>query len=82
MANEESEHATSEIRKLEDRLSILAMTWRGEPHNRSKLKREYHETMALLFSLGWDDFLDIDCELPYEHMPQEYLNRINIHKNE
>ncbi|MEO5886311.1 MAG: hypothetical protein ABIQ77_01490 [Anaerolineales bacterium] len=75
MVTDDPQKTNSEIRKLEDRLSILAMTWRGEPHNREMIKREYHETMAILFSLGWDDFLDIDCELPDEDMPQEYKSR-------
>lgn len=82
MTNQQPQYTVSDIRKLEDRLSILAMTWRSMTENRDEVKREYHEIIAILFSLGWDDYVDIDCELPDEHMPKEYKYRNLIHKNE
>jgi hypothetical protein len=75
MTNELPQYTVSDIPNLEHRLSILAMTWRGEPKNRKEIKREYHETISILYSLGWDDILDVDCELPEEDMPPEYKRR-------
>ncbi len=82
MANEQPQYTVSDIRKLEDRLSSLALTWRSKPENRSEIKKEYHEIISILFSLGWDDYVDLEDELPNEHMPKEYKNRDLIHKKE
>jgi len=72
--NSDQEFST-EIRKLEDRLSHLAMQWRGMPGDHQRIKEEYHSTMKKLLSFGWDEFLDIDCELPNEDMPPEYTSK-------
>ncbi len=68
----------SELRKLELSLSDLAAEWRGNrgnPHRQAEIKRKYHDTMSLMYALGWDGYLDFDSELPEEHMPPEYLRR-------
>jgi hypothetical protein len=67
-----------ELRELEFHLGNLAAMWRGSkgmPERRREIVKEYHDTMAKLYSLGWDAILDIDCELPDELMPEEYLRR-------
>jgi hypothetical protein len=64
-----------QISDLISRLSELAMEWRGQPENRNRLKEEYHLTMGKLFSLGWNETLDVDCELPDKDMPEEYNRR-------
>ncbi|MBN2116330.1 MAG: hypothetical protein JW730_07160 [Anaerolineales bacterium] len=63
------------IRELESQLCRLAMEWRSKIENRQEIKEKYRSTLIMLFSLGWDDVLDIDCELPTSDMPQEYLSR-------
>jgi len=82
MANEQPQYTVSDIRKLEDRLSILALSWRSKPENRSEIKQEYHEIISTLFSLGWDDYVDLEDELPDNHMPKAYKNRHLIDKNQ
>jgi hypothetical protein len=66
---------STEIRKLEDRLSDLAAEYRGMPGDRQRIKEEYHSTMKKLLSLGWDDFLDFESFLPTTDMPPEYMSR-------
>ncbi|MFT3893894.1 MAG: hypothetical protein QM730_19880 [Anaerolineales bacterium] len=61
------------VNLLLNRISELAMMWRGQPENHNAIKSEYHETYEKLRILGWDDTFDIDCELPDEHMPKEYI---------
>jgi len=61
------------VNLLLNRISELAMLWRGQPENRKAIESEYHETYKKLRTLGWDDTFDIDCELPDEHMPKEYI---------
>lgn len=63
------------IKELEDLLCWLAMEWRSKTANRQEIKEKYRSTVMLLFSLGWDDYVDWDCELPTEDMPQEYFER-------
>lgn len=74
-SNSPSNNLDNEFRELEVRLCSLAMEWRGNVDNRKEIIERYHATMMLLFSLGWDDILDVDCELPIDDMPQEYLKR-------
>lgn len=67
-----------ELRRLELLLCDLAGTWRGswgDPNRQEELVREYHATMAKLYSLGWNGALDVECELPDELMPEEYVRR-------
>ncbi len=67
-----------ELRELEMSLCDLAGTWReswGEPDRQAELVREYHATMTKLYALGWDGTLDLECELPEEHMHEEYIRR-------
>ncbi len=65
------------IEELESRLCILALKWRSTANAeiRQEIKKEYHSIVRSLFSLGWDDYVDLDCELPDEDMPQEYFSR-------
>lgn len=67
-----------ELRRLEFALSDLAAVWRGNrdnPERQVEIKRKYHDTMSLMYALGWDGGLAVDGELPYEHMPPKYLRR-------
>jgi hypothetical protein len=67
-----------ELRELEMNLGDLAETWRGNwgnPDRQAEMVREYHATMAKLYALGWDGTIDLECELPEELMPEEYLRR-------
>jgi len=61
--------------ELEDLLCSLAGEWRSTIANRQEIKEKYHSTVMLLFSLGWDGWVDWDCELPTEDMPQEYYRK-------
>ena len=60
------------MRKLQFELSNLAANWRGEPDRREEIKLVYRNVMRKLYSMGWDDILDVDAELPDRHMPKEY----------
>ena len=82
MANEKPQYTVADFRKLEDWLSVLAGTWRNGLENRDEIKREYHEIVSILFSLGWDNWVDLEDELPDEHMPKEYYNRNLLNKTE
>ena len=73
--DEKRNNEDAQIRNLEDRLCRLAMEWRSNLDNRKEIKEAYRETIVLLISLGWDDILDIDCELPTDDMPEEYTSR-------
>ena len=75
MSNQQLKYTLDDIRSLERKISELAMRWRGQPEQRNEIKKEYHNTIAILYSLGWDDILDVDCELPENDMPEEYKRR-------
>jgi hypothetical protein len=69
-----------QMSQLQAYLGTLAGMWRnakrkGKVERQAEIVQEYHETMAQLYALGWDDALDIDAELPYELMPEEYFQR-------
>ncbi|MCP4536697.1 MAG: hypothetical protein GY832_06080 [Chloroflexi bacterium] len=40
-----------------------------------EIVREYHATIAKLYTLGWDGAVDVECELPDELVPEEYWRR-------
>ena len=63
------------FKELEDLLCRLAMEWRSTIANRQEIKEKYRSRVMLLFSLGWDDWVDWDCELPTDDMPQEYYRK-------
>ncbi len=66
------------LRELEFHLCDLAGIWRtkwGSPQRQEEIVQEYHATMAKLYSLGWDGWLDMECKLPKRLMPEEYLRR-------
>ena len=69
------------IIELEDLLCRLALGWRSNLDNRQEIKERYHSTVTLLFSLGWNDYVDLECELPTNDMPQEYYKRVGAPKN-
>ena len=75
MSNQQHSFTTADIPDLEHRLSDLAMSWRGQPENRDGIKKEYHGTIAILYSFGWHNILDVDCELPEDDMPPEYRKK-------
>lgn len=67
------------LRNLEIHLCDLAGSWRGSwgnVHRQEEIRKEYHATMTKLYSLGWwDGTLDVECELPENLMPEEYVRR-------
>ena len=63
------------IQELEDLLCRLALEWRSITENRQEIKEKYHSTVTILLSLGWNDYVDLECELPTKDMPQEYYER-------
>jgi hypothetical protein len=65
------------LRSLEFRLGDLAAQYRqvvGGLENRENIIREYLATLQEMYDLGWRGNLDIEAELPDEHMPEWYLN--------
>lgn len=69
-----------ELRRLQGHLGTLAAMWRhaksmNHPVRQAEIVKEYHQTLATLYALGWNDGLDIDAELPYDLMPQVYFQR-------
>ncbi|NJN68779.1 MAG: hypothetical protein HC884_19795 [Chloroflexaceae bacterium] len=76
-----------QMRQLQAYLGTLAGMWRnakrkGKVERQAEIVQEYHETMAQLYALGWDDALDIDAELPDEFLPEEYLRRTQQRRDE
>ena len=61
--------------ELEDLLCSLAGEWRSTTVNRQEIKEKYLSTVMLLLSLGWDGWVDLECELPDKDMPQEYYRK-------
>jgi hypothetical protein len=67
-----------ELRRLEFLLGDLAAQWRGSydrPEAQQTIVREYHQTMDMLYNLGWDAELDLESHLPDGLMPEEYVKR-------
>lgn len=71
---------SSEIDALEMQLSLLAQEWR-KTKDAIYVKR-YHDVYHKLRSLGWEGGIDVEAELPYSLMPQEYLDQIHASKAE
>lgn len=65
------------LRTLEDKLCDLAAEWRGSLKRRVEIKQEYEAIFQELYELGWDGFIELECELPAEHLPKEYLKKIH-----
>ena len=66
------------LRNLQKKLGHLAATWRGmqnTPDAQAEIVKEYCSVMSKLYSMGWDDILDADAELPEELLPAEYKKR-------
>lgn len=66
------------LREIELRVCSLASHWRGNrdnPEAQRAIVLEYEEAIKTLYSLGWDGELDVDCILPEELMPAEYVAR-------
>lgn len=71
----DSQNNKEKFEELEDLLCSLAGEWRSTIVNHQEIKVKYCSTVMLLFSLGWDGWVDWDCELPTEDMPQEYYRK-------
>jgi hypothetical protein len=44
-------------------------------HERQEVAGKYQETLEELYATGWDDIIEMQCSLPPEYMPEEYLRR-------
>ena len=75
-------NVSKQIQEMEDLLCKLALEWRSAPENREEIKEKYHSTVKLLFSLGWNDYVDLECELPTKDMPEEYYRRKTTNTSE
>jgi len=76
-----------QMSQLQAYLGTLAGMWRHakiteDSIRQKEIVQKYHETMAQLYALGWDDALDIDAELPDEFLPEEYLRRTQQRRDE
>ena len=60
---------------LETRLGKLAARWRGthDQQEADAIVRQYQAILLWMIELGYRDSLDVDAELPDEHLPAEYL---------
>lgn len=65
----------SEIASLVSQLGHIAGSWRET--RESVYVKQYHDIYHKLRSLGWDGGIDVEAELPYELMPQEYVDQIH-----
>lgn len=66
------------FRDFERRLCDIAAQWRaswGNEPKQNQLVEEYCKTMSSMFALGVDEEVHIECELPDEFMPEEYLQK-------
>lgn len=65
------------IAVLEIRLCAFAGAFRGSSDlsEQERIVHEYHAVMNKLYFLGWNGGIDLECELPEEFMPEEYLQR-------
>lgn len=68
-----NEQPVKEVENLLNHLCILAMMWRSKIKNHPSIQAEYFDTYRKLRTLGWNDAIDWDCELPEENMPKEYI---------
>jgi len=59
---------------LLDRLTYLAGYWRETKSD--IVKDRYHAVLKTLLELGYREWLDVESELPHQHMPPEYEQRI------
>ena len=71
-----------EMIRLLDEIYAICGRWdkahsEGNYKLRDELTAEYHTALKKLISLGWDDRLDCDTELPDQFMPEEYLEYLN-----
>ena len=57
--------------ELGHKLAELAAAWRT--HKTPDLVERYQDVLRTLLKKGWSDNLDVELELPREHMPSEYL---------
>jgi hypothetical protein len=64
----------SEIDALEMQLGRIAGEWRRTED--PKYVKQYHDVYHRLRAMGWDDSIDSEAELPYELMPQDYVDEI------
>lgn len=76
----------SEKGKLEtlSDLGRLAASYRGyigQDSERKTIVEEYERKMKYLYASGWDDIVDMEDELPEEHMPKIYKDKHPLRKN-
>jgi hypothetical protein len=64
----------SEIDALEMQLGRIAGQWR-RTEDAINVK-QYHDIYHKLRALGWDGSIDSEAELPYDLMPQDYVDEI------
>ena len=64
------------IEELDQYLYDLVIEFeKASPLSRHLIVNLYHKTIEELYSLGWDDVLQITQELEREFMPETYLIR-------
>ena len=65
-----------QIRELFDQIcDIAGRLGEGVPPDRADtLVRQYENTLQELYSLGWNDYIDIDCSIA--PMPEMYHRKI------
>jgi hypothetical protein len=61
--------------EMERTLSALAARWRSRQNTdeANALVHQYQVILRCMIELGYRDSLDVDAELPDEHMPTEYF---------
>jgi len=69
----------SEVDALQMQLGLIAQKWRETKD--SIYVKQYHDVYHKLRSLDWDGAIDVEAELPYSLMPQEYLDNIHAHSD-
>ena len=75
MADDSGLPTKQEVKRLEDKLSDLAMAFRvaNSASGRTEIAEKYRNIVEQLLSIGWADLLDVESELPDEYMPTGYL---------
>lgn len=59
---------------LEMQLGRIAGAWRRTED--PIYVKQYHDVYHKLRAMGWDGSIDSEAELPYDLMPQEYVDEI------
>jgi signal transduction histidine kinase len=61
---------------LETELGLLAARWRGatDPQEAERIVHHYQILLRSMFALGYQNWLDVESELPDRYMPEEYIS--------